>query len=77
MSIKKHVFLLNEIYLAQAKDHIIISRAQHIEENETCSKYFLAIEKRSYDTTCMKCLETPNGCIAHELDILNEEKSLY
>ena len=69
--------LLNDIYLAWAKGHFIRSRVQYIEENEKCLEYFLAIEKRSYKTKCVKCLETPNGGITRETDILDEEKSVY
>ena len=41
-----HLFL-NMIYLARAKRHLIRLRAPYIEENEKCSKYFLAIKKRN------------------------------
>ena len=43
--------LLNDIYLAQAKGYLVTLKAQHIKENDKCSKYFLAIEKRNYNFT--------------------------
>ena len=69
--------LLEEIHITKAKGHLTRSRAQDIEENEKCSKYFLSIKKRNYNSKCIKCLETPTGNITEEIEILNEEKAFY
>ena len=56
---------------------MIRSRATFLNENEKNSKYFLNLEKRNYNTKCIKKLLTDKGSITDEKDILKEEKRFY
>ena len=55
----------------------IRSRADIIEYNERNSKFFFSLEKANYNLKCIKCLNTSNGQITNEQDILKEECKFY
>ena len=54
---------LDEIAVQKTKGSIIRSRARWYELGEKCNKYFLNLEKRSYEKkhTCITKLKTPDG----------------
>ena len=52
---------LDEIAVQKTKGSIIWSRARWYELGEKCKKYFLNLEKRSYEKKHITKLKTPNG----------------
>ena len=61
----------------QAEGIFIRSRAQYIEENEKCTKYFYDLEKRNYNIKCIKCLKSGDKTITDLYEILKEEFKFY
>ena len=68
---------LEQIYLAKIKGSAIRSRAELIENNERNTKYFLNLEKKNFNSRCIKCLRVGDKVIQNEEDILNEEKNFF
>ena len=61
----------------KSKGILIRSRAQHFDEDEKCTKYFIQQEKRNYLSKHIKCLKTEAGTITDPGDILKEQKLFY
>ena len=73
---KKHE--LEHIKEEKTKGVIIRSRAQHIEENEKCTKYFCQLEKRNYLKRNITALVTQEDkTVTGTKEILKEELNFY
>jgi hypothetical protein len=69
---------LEDIHIEQGRGAMIRSRADLIDCDEKCSKYFLNLEKRNYKTKYIKSLLNADGKeITEPNDILREEESFY
>ena len=68
---------LENIYMEKVHAAAILSRAEFVENNECNSKFFLGLEKENYNLRCIKCLNTADGQITNEKDILKEELKYY
>ena len=68
-----------EHMLAKKNNGIMIrSKAKWVEEGERNSKYFLNLEKRNYNSTCIKKLVDANDKEITDLsEIIEEQKSFY
>jgi hypothetical protein len=68
---------LEEIEEETLRGNIIRSRAQLIENNEKCSKYFMNLEKRNYKSKCITTLMKDEHSVNKESEILSECKLFY
>ena len=68
---------LENIFLERVKAAAVRSRAELIESNEYNLKFFLGLEKKNFNTKCIKCLETDSGIVTNEKCILKEEQIFY
>ena len=68
-----------ESHIAKKNNGILLrSKAKWIEEGEKNTKYFLNLEKRNYNNTCIKTLiNKDNTEITDMTKILDEEKTFY
>ena len=69
--------LLEDLVQHEAHGIQIRSRATYIEDNEKCSKYFMQLEKRNYLQKGIRVLQTDNGVIREQKDILKEQVTYY
>ena len=69
---------LDEIAVQKTKGSIIRSRARWYELGEKCKKYFLNLEKRSYEKKHITKLKTPDGSTVEDpKNILTAMKDFY
>ena len=61
----------------KSKGILIRSRAQHIEEGEKCTKFFIQQEKRNYQAKYIRCLKNESETITNPDKILSEQKLFY
>ena len=68
-----------ESHVARKNNGIILrSKAKWVEEGEKNTKYFLNLEKRNYNNTCIKTLiNKDNKEITDMTEILEEQKLFY
>lgn len=79
--VEEHQALQREFEAIQqekAKGIMIRSRAEILDNDEKCSKYFLNLEKRNYKTKYIKCLINAEDKYIHDPHkILKEEEMFY
>ena len=68
---------LGEIEEETLRGNIIRSRAQLIEENEKCSKYFMKLVNRNYKSKCITTLLKDDQILNQQSEILVECKQFY
>ena len=69
---------LDKFLEEKTKGAMIRSRCRWYENGEKCTKYFLNLEKRNYNSKNLDRLETQHGTIVMEpQEILNEQKLFY
>ena len=68
---------LNEIIDTKSKGAQIRSRANWVNEGEKNTKYFLSLEKKNQSNNVITKLNTENGIVSSESDVLKEMCSFY
>ena len=68
---------LHQLHLDRAKGSILRSKAQLVENDTKSINYLQSIEKRNFNSKCIRCLKTQKGDIFVEEEILNEERQYY
>ena len=69
--------LLNELIDTKSKGAQIRSRANWVNEGEKNTKYFLSLEKKNQSNNVITKLNTENGIVSSEGDVLKEMCSFY
>ena len=67
-----------DLQVKKAQGIIIRSRASYVENNEKCTKYFLGLEKRNYNTKYIRTLISDNNeIIVNHNDIMQEQQTFF